>query len=153
MAKHFHTLKHNIWLPYRFAVGPVMFRFYEGLMAEKILANRCPQCRKVLVPPRTFCPACNVDMDEWVEVGPEGTVVSWTLADYEFYGRPVDPPFIGALIQLDGADVNFLHLVGGLDLDDRTAVENRVKRGARVRAVWAGEKKGHLLDIKYFQPI
>ena len=56
MAKHFHTLRHDVWLPYRFAVGPAFNRFYEGLKAEKILGNKCPECGIVLVPARTFCP-------------------------------------------------------------------------------------------------
>lgn len=153
MAKHFSTLKHNVWLPYKFAVGPVFNRFYEGLKEEKIWGNKCPECRKVLVPARTFCPKCNVDMDEWVEVSQEGKVTAWTLADYEFFGMPVDHPFIGALIRLDGTDCDFLHLIGGLKLDDLKTVKSKVKKDTRVKAVWNGEKKGHLLDIKYFELI
>lgn len=153
MAKHFRTLKHNIWLPYKFAVGPAFNRFYEGLKEGKIWGNKCPECGKILVPARTFCPKCNVDMDEWVEVSQEGKVIAWTLADYEFFGMPVDPPFIGALIRLDGTDCDFLHLIGGLNLDDLKTVKSKVKQDARVRAVWNEEKKGHLLDIKYFEPI
>ena len=152
MAKHFNTMEHSIWLPYQFAVGPVFHRFYEGLKEEKILGNRCPACGKVLVPARTFCTECYVDMDEWIEVSQEGEVVTWTLANCDFYGMPVSTPFIGALIRLDGTDCNFLHLIGGIDVSD-DAVRNKIKRGSRVKAVWNEEKKGHMLDIKYFKPV
>lgn len=153
MAKHFHTLRHDVWLPYRFAVGPAFNRFYEGLKAEKILGNKCPDCGMILVPARTFCPKCFVDMAEWVEVSQEGEVVTWIISNEKFLGMPSDPPFIGALIRLDGTSCNFLHLIGGLPLNDPDAVRSRVKRGSRVRAVWNDEKKGHLLDIKYFEPV
>ena len=152
MPKHFDTLKHNVWLPYEFAVGPVFNRFYEGLKECKILGNTCPQCGKILVPARTFCPQCNVDMNDWVEVSHHGQIVARTLANYEFYGMPVEPPFIGALIRLEGTDCDFLHLIGGLDLDDPEEVGRRVMRGTRVVAVWNDERKGHMLDIKHFKP-
>lgn len=153
MAKYYDTLQHNVWLPYKFAVGSAYGRFYEGLQEEKIWGNKCPECGKVLVPPRSFCPDCHVDMDEWVEVSQEGEVRLWTLADYEFFGAPVDPPFIGALIRLDKTDCDLLHIIGGLDLSDLEAVKSKIKRGVRVKAVWNEEKQGHMLDLKYFEPV
>ena len=153
MAKYFSTLKHNVWLPYRFALGPVFHRFFEGLKEEKIWGNKCPRCGKVLVPARTFCPECKLDMDEWVQVSQEGQVAAWTLAAKEFYGAPVEPPFIGALIRLDGTDCDFLHLVGGFETTDLETVKSKIKRGTRVKAVWSEEKKGNMLDLKYFQPV
>ena len=38
---------------------------------------------------------------------------------------------------------HFLHLAGG-NL-------KKLKSGAKVQAVWNDEKKGHMLDIKYFE--
>ena len=151
MAKHFHTLEHDVWLPYRFSVGPTFNRFYEGLMEEKIWGTRCPECGKVLVPARTFCPFCSVDMEEWKEVSQEGEVVSWTYTDEPFYGMPVEPPLVAGLIRLDGTDCNFLHLIGGIELDDPDSIKRQIGTGTRVQAVWNEEKKGHMLDIKYFK--
>ena len=153
MAKHFSTLEANVWLPYRFALGPVFHRWFEGLKEEKIWGNKCPKCNKVLVPARSFCPECNVDMDEWVEISQEGELVAWTRATKAFFGAPKETPFIGALIRLDGTDCDFLHLLGGFDPNDRETVKSKVKRGSRVKAVWSEEKKGHMLDLKYFEPI
>jgi hypothetical protein len=50
---------------------------------------------------------------------------------------PTEPPFIGALIRLDGTDVDFLQLLGGIDLADLDKVR----------------ETGHILDLKYFTPV
>ena len=153
MPKHFQTMQHTVWLPYSFSVGPVFNRFYEGLKEEKLWANKCTRCNNVLVPPRSFCPACNVEMEEWVEAAQQGDVVSWTVAGYDFYGMPAQPPFVGALIRLDGTDCNFLHMVGGFAVTDFAGKKDRIQKRTRVRAVWSEVKKGHMLDIRYFQPV
>ncbi len=91
-------------------------------------------------------------MDEWVVCAQEGRLISWCLTDYQYFAQPIDPPFITALVRLDGTDVNFMHLLGGFELDDLEKVRMRVKNGMRVRALWEKEKRGHILDIKYFIP-
>jgi uncharacterized OB-fold protein len=151
VAKNFSTLEHQVWLPYKLALGPTFYRFYEGLKEEKILGNQCPKCGKILVPPRTFCPWCFVDMEEWKEVSQQGSVVTWCQANYKFFGMPTDPPFVGALIRLDGTDCNFLHLIGNFDLSAQDLIKRKIKRGTRVKAVWSDIKKGHMLDIKHFE--
>ena len=153
MSKNFKTIEHQVWLPHKFCIGPVFSRFYEGLKQEKILGNQCPKCNKVLVPARSFCPECQVDMKGWKEVFQEGEIVSWVLAGHDFFGAPAEPPFIGALIKLDGTGCNFLHLIGGFDLDNLDYVKTKIKLGTRVRAVWNDKKSGHMLDIKYFKPV
>ena len=152
MTKHFDTLKHEVWLPYRFGVGPTFKRFFDGLMDKKLLGNKCPKCSKTFVPARTFCPECYVDMDEWVELSQEGEVITWTLCNHEFYGMPVAPPFIAGLIKLDGADCSLLHLIGGFDLSSQDSVAERISHGIRVKAVWKEERVGSILDIMHFQP-
>jgi uncharacterized OB-fold protein len=153
MSKHFRTLEHEVRLPYQFSTGPIIHRFFEGLKEKRILSNSCPSCGKVLVPPRSFCPLCNGDMSDVVEAAQEGTVKTWTLVSRGSFGMPVDPPFIGALVRLDGTDCDLLHIVGGLDLSDLAAVAKKLGEGGRVRAVWREEREGHLLDIRHFEPI
>jgi uncharacterized OB-fold protein len=153
MAKHFSTHQHNVWLPFWFALGPAFHKWFDGLKEEKIWGTKCPKCANVLVPARTFCPGCNADMEEWVEVGQEGEIVAWIRATKPFFGAPAEAPFIAALIRLDGTACDFLHVVGGVDAGDADAVKNKVKRGRRVRAVWAEEKQGGMFDLKYFEPI
>jgi len=140
-------------IPYQSVLGPTWFRFFEGLKEEKIYGTKCQKCRRVLVPARAFCPRCFLDMEEWVKVPSEGEILAWVYTNYEYFGMPTKPPFITAIIRLDGTDTGFLHLIGGFDLSDVEKVRTRVKDGARVQAVWRKEKQGHVMDIEYFRPL
>ena len=59
----------------------------------------------------------------------------------------------GALIRLDGTDVDFLHLLGGIDLADLDKVREIVHNGMQLKAVWKDERIGHILDLKHFAPV
>ncbi len=152
MGKEHRVLETEVRLPYRLAYGPTWTRFFEGLKQEKIFGTSCSKCGRVLVPARTFCPRCFIDTDQWVECAQEGELIAWSLTNYQYFAQPIQPPFISGLIKLDGADVNFLHLIGGVDMGSLEGVRRQVRNGMRVRAVWSEEKKGHILDIKYFAP-
>ncbi|MFH1349326.1 MAG: Zn-ribbon domain-containing OB-fold protein [Pseudomonadota bacterium] len=151
--KGYPILEAEAIIPYESAFGPTWHGFFEGFKEEKIFGTRCSKCNRVLVPARSFCPRCFVDMEEWVEVSNEGEVVAWALTDYEYFGMPTKPPFVSALIKLDGTDCSFLHLIGGFDLRDLETVRKTIKNGMKVRAVWEKEKKGQIMDIKYFEPV
>lgn len=140
-------------IQYEVALGSTWYRFFEGLKDEKIFGTRCPKCRRVLVPARTFCPRCFVDTEEWVEVSQVGELVAWALTDFEFFDMPTKAPFLSAFIHLEGANSNFLHLLGGFDLKNIDTVRKTVQNGMRVKAVWRENKTGSILDIKYFEPI
>ncbi|HPL62281.1 MAG: Zn-ribbon domain-containing OB-fold protein [Syntrophales bacterium] len=153
MTKEYKTIKTELRLPYELAYGATWTRFFEGMQEKKIYGTKCPKCGKVLVPARSFCPKCFVDTDKWVEVSQEGKLTAWSYTNYRYFGQPVDPPFIGALIRLDGTDVDLLHLVGGIDLKNFDEVKRTIKNGMKVKAVWSDERKGHILDIRYFEPV
>jgi uncharacterized OB-fold protein len=153
MTKHYSTLTHDVWLPYKFALGPAFHRFFEGFKEEKIWGNVCPSCGKTYVPARTFCPECQVDMGDWVEVPQEGEIKSFMVTTEPFFGIPTGPPFIGALIRLDKTDTNFLHIIGGPGLTEPESIKRTVAIGTRVKAVWRAEKQGEILDISHFEPL
>ena len=133
----------RIKVPYRWSAGETGTRFLAGLRDEgRIRGTRCPGCRKAYVPPRRDCPACFMRCREWVEVGPEGTLVSFTRAGYETAAQPVRSPVYG-LIRLDGADTAMLHLLSGIE---------GLRTGMRVRAVFREERRGSVLDIRHFEP-
>ena len=121
----------------------------------KILGTLCPSCARTLVPPRSFCERCFVPCTEWREVGPEGTVVTFTVSFRKTPGLTREPPFMIALIRLDGAGTNLIHLVDGCDLTAPKALLERVRVGLRVRAVFrpAEERTGHILDIQSFMAL
>jgi uncharacterized OB-fold protein len=66
---------------------------------------------------------------------------------------PIEPPFVTGLIRLDGTDVNFLHLIGGFDLSNFEEVSKTLRNGIKVKAVWSEERRGHILDIRNFEPV
>lgn len=137
-------------LHYDIHLGATWSRFMQGLTEQRILANRCPECARVFVPPQAYCEACFVRTDEWCELPPEGRVEAFTVAWQGFRGGPT-PPYAIAGIRLDGASTLLMHYVSGLDLTDPAGVRDQLPYGARVRAVWAPERTGQILDIAYFE--
>ena len=137
-------------IPQRFATGPVMGKFLKAFKEKKILANRCPSCGRLQLPPREVCAECKVRADQWVEVGPEGVIAT---PDITYYASP-DPltgesretPYISAHFLLDGCKGHET-LWHEMVADDFS----KVKRGVRVRPVWNEKRIGAITDIKYFE--
>ena len=139
------TLVHEsrIKVPYQWSAGIVGTRFFKALRDEKkILGTRCGKCNKTYVPPVKTCGYCFAVCSDWVSVGPEGTVISVTQALFETKAHAVANP-IFALIHLDNADTNLLHLLAG--------PLERVPIGSRVRAVFKEKRDAGILDILHFE--
>ncbi|HSO67691.1 MAG TPA: zinc ribbon domain-containing protein, partial [Desulfatirhabdiaceae bacterium] len=146
------VLKQVLSIPQRFATGPVMGKFLNALKEKKILANKCPSCGRLQLPPREVCAECRVRATEWVEVGPKGVITS---PDITYYASP-DPltgegretPYISAHFLLDGCKGHetLWHELKSSDIDQAT-------KGARVRPVWNNNRTGAITDILYFEII
>ncbi len=141
-----YEIEGKLEIPYRYFAGEFCSRFLTTLRDDrKILGCRCSGCGKVFMPPRSSCEVCFSKIEEWVEVGPAGTVTSWTVVRYKEPHLPEKPPYILALIRLDGADTSLAHIVKGVKPED-------MKSGMRVEAVFADERKASILDIACFKP-
>lgn len=137
----------RIVMPYENFVGTFTSKFLTELRDNKRLFGvRCPKCNRVYMPPRANCFQCFSKLDQWVELGTAGTVVSYTTVHYALPVHPVKAPFTYALIKLDGADTPFVHLLGEVE-------PAKMKEGLRVQAVFKDERVGDILDIKYFKPL
>lgn len=135
----------RIKVPYTWSVGETGSKFFLELRDhKKIWGTRCPSCGKVLVPARKICGKCFQQTDEWVEVGSEGTVQTFTVVRYPSEVHPLRPPFGYAVILLDGADTGMTHLLAGSD-------PIKWRTGMRVKAVFKEDRKGNILDIAYFE--
>jgi long-chain acyl-CoA synthetase len=152
-AEELVVLRQLLSIPQRFSTGPLMGKFLKTLRDEKrILANRCPVCRRMQTPPREVCAVCRVRVDELVEVGPEGSVSNIDVAYYAspdpLTGESRETPYISAFLLLDGCSGNdiFWHEINPAHID-------RAHIGARVRPVWAEERTGAITDILYFDVI
>jgi len=135
--------------PYNYRVGQYLEKYIQGLAEKKILGIKCPGCGKVVVPPRKICGTCNRVMEEWVEVGPEGTVESYTVGHVKLDKGKVetcDPPRLIAMIKLEGATSLLVAEVRGVEPGD-------LKDGLKVRAVFKEPPTDSLEDLDYFEPV
>lgn len=137
----------QIKIPNSYSAGAVGSRFLIELRDKKrIMGTRCPACNRVYVPARSICKDCFGQLDEWVEVSDRGTVLTYAV-DHE--SKPIQPmatPIIYGIIQLDGADTGFVHMLGEVDPE-------QLRVGMKVQAVFKEERVGNILDIKYFKPL
>ena len=130
----------TITFPYTRSLGPVMGAFMTALTDKRILGIRNGDA--VVCPPMEWDPATGAELaHDFVEVGPAGTVESWTWVPVPSEQHPLDHPFAFAFIRLDGATTPLLH-----------AVDGEVADGDRVAPRWKGTRIGHLTDIACFVP-
>lgn len=135
---------HTIEYDYRRSVGPVLGAFFEGLQAGKLLGARTKDGR-VLCPPAEYDPDTGAATGERVEVGPAGTVTSFTWVGAPQERHALQHPFAFALIRLDGADTELLHLVDAGD-------ESAMSTGMRVTPRFRSEPQGGIRDLECFVP-
>ena len=134
----------EIEFDYTRSLGPVLSQFMAALAERRILGARGADGR-VHAPPFEYDPMTAEPARELTEVGPEGTVVSWSWMPEPLAGQPLAEPFAWALIRLDGADTAMLHAV-----DAGSAAAMRT--GLRVRPRWAERPAGSIRDIACFEP-
>lgn len=133
-------------VPYQYSAGPITSRFLTSLRDDKkILGIRCEICNRVYVPPRSTCGVCFSELREWVELSGRGRIESFSFVNYSEMTHPYeDIPLIFAIIKLDGADTGIVHLIG-------EAREEDLEIGKEVEPVFNENRRGHILDIKYFK--
>ncbi|MER6828483.1 OB-fold domain-containing protein [Streptosporangium sp. NPDC000563] len=130
---------------YTRTTGPVIGRFLTELRDGRLFGVRTAAGR-TLVPPLEYDPETgDAVTEEFVEVGPAGTVESWAWVTVPRKGHPLDRPFAWALIRLDGADTSLVHAVDAGDV-------RAMRPGLRVRPRWRAERTGHITDIESFVP-
>jgi uncharacterized protein len=134
----------EIGFDYTRSLGPTLSQFMTALAGRRILGSRDADGR-VHAPPFEYDPVTFAPPAELIEVGPEGTVTTWSWAGEPLEGQPLGHPFAWALIRLDGADTAMLHAV---DAGSPAAM----RTGMRVRPRWAASPAGHIRDIVCFEP-
>jgi uncharacterized OB-fold protein len=136
---------HVLEYTYQRSVGPVLGRFFTSLRDGKIEGVKT-RAGRVLVPPMEHDPETGESIsDDWVEVGPVGTVTTWAWVAEPRDQHPLDHPFAFALVKLDGADTAMLHAVDA-------GSESAMRTGMRVRARFADAPAGGITDLTCFTP-
>jgi uncharacterized OB-fold protein len=129
---------------YTRSLGPVLSRFMSALRQRQIVGGVLSDGR-VVVPPPEYDPATHAPITEFVDVGDEGVVQTWTWVPEPVADQPLDRPFAFAHVLLDGADAAILHAVA---VDSPADIET----GLRVKVRWAEELTGTIRDIAWFEP-
>ncbi|MCI2418072.1 OB-fold domain-containing protein [Saccharopolyspora sp. K220] len=135
----------EVGFDYTRSLGPVHGRFATALRDGRIIGVRGSDGR-VHVPPVEYDPDTAAALDEFVPVGSQGTVVSWSWMPEPLEGQPLQRPFAWAFVLLDGADTPMLHAV------DVPSPE-QIHTGLRVQVRWAEERGNGIRDIAYFEPV
>jgi uncharacterized protein len=87
--------------------------FWKAAREEKLVIQRCVDCRKNIFYPRLVCPFCFSNNIEWIETSGKGTVYSYTIVENNapsaFLG---DMPFVIAIVRLDEGVQMLSNIVG-----------------------------------------
>jgi uncharacterized OB-fold protein len=134
---------------------PVINRYTFGLAGEKffrtikdtahILGTHCPDCDITYVPAAIYCERCLAKLEQWVDVGTIGDIVTYTFLNVGLDGKPLKKPEIIAFIRL--GDGGIVHRLGEIEPE-------QVEIGLMVEAVFKSKsrREGSILDIRYFRP-
>lgn len=139
------TSETKLEFPYSRTTGPVVGAFLAGLREGKILGIKGADGR-VIVPPPEYDPETGESLGtDLVEVGPGGTVESWTWVGTPLPKHPLKRPFAFAIVKPDGADVGMVHAVDAGDAGKMSA-------GMRVTARFKSEPTGLVTDLEAWVP-
>jgi uncharacterized protein len=130
-------------LEYHPLASPPVDRFADALLAGRIIGQKCPQCEKVYVGPKDFCPLDAIELDESndFECAQTGTVAGYTIVKpVDYYGQQETQNFARVSVLLDGGgSLGLQHLVE-VPLED-------VRVGMRVSCVWKPEPDRIIEDV------
>ena len=135
------TASHTLEYTYKRSLGPVLSKFFTGLRDRKLFGVRRSD-GTVMMPPKEYDPDSGQGLDELVELPGQGVVQSWSWVSQPRAQQPFDHPFAYALVQIDGSDTPFLHVVDATD-------EANMETGMRVRVRWAEETSGVITDFAF----
>jgi uncharacterized OB-fold protein len=136
-----------VQLSYEHTASPAETAYLHGLADGRLLAQRCPVCHKVYLPPRGACPTCGVPTTDEVELPGTGIITTFCVVNVPFTGQRVQPPYAAAAVLIDGADIPFQHLILGCE-------PSEVRMGMRVATVWKprGQWGTTAENIDHFEP-
>ena len=134
-------------LTYDYTPGLATTRFLRAIKEKRLVGERCSETAKVYVPPRGVSPVSGLPTTEQVELGLDGTVVSFCVVNLDFTGNAQEIPYVSALILVDGSDIPIYGLV-------REIPYNEVQPGLRLKSVWVedSEMTTSFENIKWWAP-
>jgi uncharacterized OB-fold protein len=137
----------NLPVTSRYTAGIAGERFFRSIKDEGvILGSVCERCAVTYVPARQFCERCFDELEDWIDVGKNGEVHTFTLLFDDLDGTPREEPMVIAFVKME--DGGFVHKLEEIDLDD-------LEIGIQVEAVFKakGDREGSIHDISHFRPV
>lgn len=139
----------KIPMSYVYTAGRAGEEFFRTLMTKgRFIGAKCKKCSTVYLPPRIFCEKCFERIEgNYVSVKSRGVVHTFTICHETYNEQPKKKPSIVAMIRLEGTDGGLMHWLGEVNAED-------CEIGMRVEAILKpkDQRKGGILDIKYFRP-
>ncbi len=135
--------KHVLEFDYTRSLGPTLTAFFQGLREHRIVGSKTADGR-VIVPPTPHDPDTGEDCVGLVDLPATGTVSTWAWVSKPRRNHPLERPFAFALITIDGASTGMVHAVDAGD-------ESNMSTGMKVKARWAEEARGSILDLECFE--
>lgn len=138
----------NIDNYYEYPSGFAGSKFFKELKENgKIVASKCVKCGSILLPPRAFCTCCFSDNVEYVDVGIEGYVHTFTISYVDIDGSRLKEPIIWALIKFPGVEGGLIHRLSDVKIGE-------IHIGMPVKAILRPKEDriGSILDIICFKP-
>jgi uncharacterized OB-fold protein len=129
----------------RYTFGIAGERFFRTIKDEgRIMGTHCSKCDHTYVPAAEFCERCLNQIDEWIDVGTRGEIITFTHLHIDIEDSHLSEPETVAFIKL--GDGGLIH---------RLAVEDtkNVTIGMQAEIVFKPKEKreGSILDIKHFR--
>jgi uncharacterized OB-fold protein len=96
---------------------PTIQNFYRFCGHGRLMALRCIECGKLLIPPRVICPKCSSSKFKWIQLSGKGKLQTFSLihiAPKEFSSQT---PYIIGIVKLEE----------GLSLSGRIMAERDMK--------------------------
>jgi len=147
-AEQVRTVRTPAKIVYDYTPGIATTRFLRAIKEKRLVGERCPETGKVYIPPRGVSPVAGLPTTEQVELGHDGTLVSFCIVNLDFTGNAQEIPYVSALILVDGSDIPIYGLVREIPYDE-------VRVGMRMRSVWVDDADlaPSFESIKWWRPI
>jgi uncharacterized protein len=131
---------------YIYTLGVAGEAFYKNLKEKgTFIASKCSACGQLYIPAIIFCDECFEECKEYVDIGTEGELYSYSESNFDFKGNKYDTPHLMGIIR-------FPNVKGGI-IAKLDIPKKNLKLGMKVQAQLKpqGDRIGLITDIECFK--
>jgi hypothetical protein len=156
MSEPVKMMETVISLDYERPTTKVGREYAKAIREKRLLGHKCPECGRVYLPPRGYCPLCVVVTgdEHVVEVPARGVLVTFTIVqpDPKLTGGVAQERHARGTVMLDGTVIGQMGEIKGVPFED-------LHTGMRMGAVWSdkpGDESGFgwgIAGIRHWEPL